>query len=312
MRTRVLLATACFVAAAVGACGGSDNGLFSGAPCAQGPSIACTCAGGLSGTQACLADQSGYGVCVCADGGASGTGGDASTEAGKDAAQDGSGGKDAQGAGGSGGSSGAGGSAGKGGSSGAGGSGGSTGEAIATLGDPCSKSGELACAGHAQKLMLLCDGSKWVSNGVCPLQQICDTRPGLTAGSCQDPVPQCLGHQPGDGVCEGANRIVCGRICSRAPRSCARRRSCVSSAAATSAACARPDSTSAMARISRSAQPITSCGSSRQRAQARRSATRPWPSAIPQPALPTSITAMETCSRSATTGSRGSRTCRLA
>jgi hypothetical protein len=217
MRTRFLLATACFVAACVGACGGSDNGLFAGAACAQGPTVACTCAGGEPGTQSCYADQSGYAPCVCTDGGvgdgAAGGGGDASSEAGKDAAFDGAAGKDAQGAGGSGGSSGTGGMAGKGGAggtSGAGGSGGSTGEAIATLGDPCSKPGELACAGHAQKLMLVCDGSKWASNGVCSGMQICDTRPGLTAGSCQDPVPLCVGHQPGEGVCDGANRIVCG------------------------------------------------------------------------------------------------------
>jgi len=82
--------------------------------------------------------------------------------------------------------------------------------AIGTLGAPCSPAGALACAGRAQKLQLLCDGSKWVSNGVCPGQQICDTRVGTTAGSCQDPAPGCAGKTPGASFCDGATRKTCG------------------------------------------------------------------------------------------------------
>jgi formylglycine-generating enzyme required for sulfatase activity len=78
------------------------------------------------------------------------------------------------------------------------------------LGGPCSTAGELDCAGHAQKLMLLCDGTKWVSNGVCPDQKLCDTSPDPKKGSCQDPIPACIGQKPGAYVCDGADRHQCG------------------------------------------------------------------------------------------------------
>jgi len=78
------------------------------------------------------------------------------------------------------------------------------------LGAPCTQAGLLGCAGHAQKLQLLCDGTKWVSNGVCPDQKLCDTRPGPTLGSCQDPDPRCIGRSPGETYCDGATRITCG------------------------------------------------------------------------------------------------------
>jgi len=82
--------------------------------------------------------------------------------------------------------------------------------AVGTLGAPCDKPGALACAGHAQKLQLLCDGGVWKSNGVCPGDLICDTRPGPTAGSCQPPEPGCVGKTPGESICDGAIRRTCG------------------------------------------------------------------------------------------------------
>lgn len=84
------------------------------------------------------------------------------------------------------------------------------GGAVGEVGAPCDKKGELACNGHAQKLQLICDGAKWVSNGVCSGAQLCSTEPGIKAGSCQDPVPGCAGKNPGDAVCVGADRRVCG------------------------------------------------------------------------------------------------------
>ncbi len=74
-----------------------------------------------------------------------------------------------------------------------------------TLGDACSKPGALSCNGLGQKLQLLCDGTKWVANGTCSGQQICDTRPGSTLGSCQDPL--CA---EGDKICTGAKLQKCG------------------------------------------------------------------------------------------------------
>jgi hypothetical protein len=81
--------------------------------------------------------------------------------------------------------------------------------ATATLGAACASNGALACAGHAQKLQLVCDGEKWVANGTCPGQQLCDPRPGPTQGSCQDPAPGCGDKTPGSSFCDGATRHRC-------------------------------------------------------------------------------------------------------
>jgi len=81
---------------------------------------------------------------------------------------------------------------------------------IGSLGSPCDKPGALACAGHAQKLQLICDGGVWKSNGVCAGAKICDSRPGPSAGTCVDPDPNCVGKKPGEPFCDGAIRRVCG------------------------------------------------------------------------------------------------------
>jgi hypothetical protein len=83
--------------------------------------------------------------------------------------------------------------------------------AIGELGASCGKPGALACAGHAQRLQLLCDGTKWVANGTCAGQQLCDPRPGPTAGTCQNPYPGCAGRTPGDAFCDDAIRHRCGQ-----------------------------------------------------------------------------------------------------
>jgi len=83
------------------------------------------------------------------------------------------------------------------------------GDAVAgtTLGAACSAAGELACQGVAQKLQLLCDGTKWVSNGVCAGDQLCDPRPGPTRGSCQSPPAACTSTAT---VCDDAAILKCG------------------------------------------------------------------------------------------------------
>jgi len=73
-----------------------------------------------------------------------------------------------------------------------------------TLGAPCTNAGELGCQGVGQKLQLLCDGTKWVSNGVCSGEEVCDPRPGSTLGSCQKPA--CAA---GVDTCEGAWLTKC-------------------------------------------------------------------------------------------------------
>ena len=73
---------------------------------------------------------------------------------------------------------------------------------VGILGQGCSPPGALACAGNAQKLQLLCDATgHWVANGTCSGSQLCDSVPGQNAGTCQDQVPQCVGHEPGFEFC---------------------------------------------------------------------------------------------------------------
>lgn len=77
------------------------------------------------------------------------------------------------------------------------------------LAGSCDRAGALACNGDGQKLQLLCDGTKWVSNGVCAGAQICDSRAGATRGSCQDPLADCAAHGAGSTFCDGAVRKTC-------------------------------------------------------------------------------------------------------
>jgi formylglycine-generating enzyme len=83
---------------------------------------------------------------------------------------------------------------------------------IATLDDACCNDSERACAGHAQKNVLICDpGNKvWTALQSCEGEQLCDTTAGARQASCLDPVPICIGKKPGDRVCDGLKAIDCG------------------------------------------------------------------------------------------------------
>jgi len=84
--------------------------------------------------------------------------------------------------------------------------------AVATMGEPCCNPGDLACAGHAQKLVLVCDrGSKrWTALQACSGQTLCDTQAGMNQGSCQPVVPICVGSAPESKVCDGKELVECG------------------------------------------------------------------------------------------------------
>jgi hypothetical protein len=81
---------------------------------------------------------------------------------------------------------------------------------VGTLGQTCGAPGTLACAGNYQKLTLICgaDG-KWAAGQTCTGNQICDTRAGVNAGTCQDQDPQCQGHEPGYKFCVGVAVHAC-------------------------------------------------------------------------------------------------------
>ena len=76
------------------------------------------------------------------------------------------------------------------------------------LGASCASPGALACNGHAQKLVLVCDAnsSAWAALQSCDGQKLCDSR----SGSCQDPAALCVGKAPGDKVCEAGASVECG------------------------------------------------------------------------------------------------------
>jgi len=103
---------------------------------------------------------------------------------------------------------------------------------VATLGQPCSGPGALACAGENQKLQLLCDGSKWVQNGTCNGSAVCDTGE-KNRGSCQEPLEGCADKEPGETYCEdkvtrrcGTDRVkselveACGSYCNEEGTGC--------------------------------------------------------------------------------------------
>lgn len=93
-----------------------------------------------------------------------------------------------------GGNGGAGGLAGSGGTS-------STG-AVGTLGEPCDAPGQLACAGHNQKLTLVCGSSgDWETNETCGEAEFCDTAEGANAGICRMPTGACSERTTDDQFC---------------------------------------------------------------------------------------------------------------
>ena len=80
---------------------------------------------------------------------------------------------------------------------------------VGHLGEPCSNEGEPACAGHASRFPLRCEDGVWVGVGQCSFAERCATEGGAI-GTCQEAIPECLGHEPGDWVCADAERFRCG------------------------------------------------------------------------------------------------------
>jgi hypothetical protein len=83
--------------------------------------------------------------------------------------------------------------------------------ATGTLGQPCSSPGQLACAGINQKLGLVCGANNtWQTNQTCnSATQVCDSRPGSTAGTCQEQDPVCATQTPGVQFCNAFAEWTC-------------------------------------------------------------------------------------------------------
>lgn len=82
---------------------------------------------------------------------------------------------------------------------------------VGTVGEQCSEPGALSCAGTYQRVITICGGDgTWEPLETCPVGQFCDTRPGATIGSCQDPHPDCVDRQPGERFCVAEDVYACG------------------------------------------------------------------------------------------------------
>ncbi|HEX4336222.1 MAG TPA: hypothetical protein VH062_09935 [Polyangiaceae bacterium] len=83
--------------------------------------------------------------------------------------------------------------------------------AVGVLGDPCASTGSYACAGHAQKGLLVCSKGTWSALSPCTGSNDCDSTLGANAGSCQPIVAECTGKTAGTSFCSGPkDRFECG------------------------------------------------------------------------------------------------------
>jgi formylglycine-generating enzyme required for sulfatase activity len=83
-------------------------------------------------------------------------------------------------------------------------------DGVGTLGQRCDKEGGYACAGHAQRGQLVCNGGVWTSAGSgCPTNTLCDTS-AANDGFCSPVVTECVGQAPGTAFCRNADRFECG------------------------------------------------------------------------------------------------------
>ena len=169
----VARAGACFVSIALAGCGGSSSAQQSSGGTATGGDVA---VGGTSATGGIANGTGSVGTGSVGTGSSAGTGGAGGTGAvpgtGGNAPVDGN---------------------------------------VGTLGQPCSPIGALACAGNAQKLTVLCGGDgTWQPNLTCDVGEFCDSRDGVTVGTCLPVDPLCDGQTPRGQICDGERLIECG------------------------------------------------------------------------------------------------------
>jgi hypothetical protein len=82
---------------------------------------------------------------------------------------------------------------------------------VAVIGAPCSSPAALSCAGHAQKVTLICSSGSWALNQTCPQGSNCDSSPGANAGTCAPVLSLCANLSPGAPACGDATHVVnCG------------------------------------------------------------------------------------------------------
>jgi hypothetical protein len=82
--------------------------------------------------------------------------------------------------------------------------------AIASVDGACNVPLELACSGHNVAQKLVCLNGRWTFNGSCDGATRCDTRFGVSQGTCQAITARCVGKAPGTSICDGTARHSCG------------------------------------------------------------------------------------------------------
>lgn len=83
------------------------------------------------------------------------------------------------------------------------------GAGLGVLGERCCTPNSLACAGHGQKLKLVCAGGVWAPNGTCDGELLCSTT--VDPGTCKVRDPKCIGRKADEPFCipADANLYVC-------------------------------------------------------------------------------------------------------
>lgn len=82
---------------------------------------------------------------------------------------------------------------------------------VAILDCPCAAPGSLACNGNAQSVTLICSAGTWMHNQTCMAGNLCDSRMGVSAGTCQPIVPACKNATAGQLVCDPSTSVAqCG------------------------------------------------------------------------------------------------------
>ena len=74
------------------------------------------------------------------------------------------------------------------------------------VGSPCTMEAAIRCEGSAQLARSVCTAGVWAAAESCTGGQLCDRG----TGECKDVVAACVGRQPGEAVCTGVTRTVCG------------------------------------------------------------------------------------------------------
>ncbi|MET0386922.1 MAG: hypothetical protein ABW321_13230 [Polyangiales bacterium] len=85
---------------------------------------------------------------------------------------------------------------------------------------PCDVVDARSCGGNAARLPLLCDGTAWRSQPLCPDNERCATAAGPDQGHCLPVIAECEGRQHDATFCRDAQMLACKDLVTLEPRPC--------------------------------------------------------------------------------------------